>query len=131
MKKFPFLSQNQAFILLRTSLGIVFFLHAIFRITNGTITRFGGFLDSKGFPFGVIWVYGITAFELVGSVILALGYFTKWLSATFIVILLVGILIIHLGQGWFVGEHGTGGVEYSFILIVAFLVLASQEKKPL
>lgn len=125
MKRFPFLSLKQALLLLRISIALVFFTHAAVRLFNGTIPQFGSFFTNKGFPFGVTIVWVITVFEIVGGLLLALGYFTKLLSAGFIIMLLVGIILIHASLGWFVGEHGTGGSEYSFILIVALIVSAS------
>lgn len=124
------LSLNHTLTLLRISLAVVFLAHAVVRITGGTIDRFAGFMNAKGLMFGQALVWSITAFELVGGVLMALGYFVKWLSAGFTILLLVGIVLIHASQGWFVGEHGTGGMEYSFILIVAFLVVAAADSKP-
>lgn len=34
--------------------------------------------------------------------------------------MLIGIIIIHASDGWFAGEHGSGVIEYSFILIMTF-----------
>ena len=128
MTSFPFLSLKNALVLLRVSLAIVFLAHAIVRITKGTIPQFGQFLETTGLPSGVLLVWVITIFELVGGLLLAGGRYVRWLSAGFILLLLVGILLIHASQGWFVGEHGTGGIEYSFILIMAFLVLAAEKR---
>jgi putative oxidoreductase len=125
MNKFPFISLETSLILLRISLAIIFLAHSVVRIANGSIWQFGDFMTEKGFPYGIIWVFGITAFEIIGGILLLVGYFTKVVSAGFILLLLVGILLIHINSGWFVGEHGTGGIEYSFILIMAFLVVAS------
>ena len=86
-------------------------------------------MESKGFPYGIAWVWGITAFEIIGGLLLAFGYFTKILSAGFICLLVVGIVLIHASFGWFVGEHGTGGCEYSFILIAALIVIAASNQK--
>jgi putative oxidoreductase len=44
------------------------------------------------------------------------------------VILLVGIALIHRHLGWFVGEHGTGGSEYSVSLLLALLVIAAADR---
>ena len=125
MKQFPFLSLKQALLLLRTAVALVFIAHAVVRLMNGTIPRFGSFLTTKGLPVGIAIVWAVTAFEIIGGVLLALGYFRKWLSAGFIVMLIIGIILIHASLGWFVGEHGSGGSEYSFILIVALIVIAS------
>ncbi len=82
-------------------------------------------MESKGFPYGIIWVWGITAFEIIGGLLLAFGYFTKIISAGFIFLLIAGIILIHASLGWFVGEHGTGGSEYSFVLIMALIAIAA------
>lgn len=125
MKSFPFLTFTQSLVLLRISTAIIFLAHAVVRIFNGTIPRFGDFLDSKGLLIGTPLVWAITTFEIVGGALLAFNIFTKWLSAGFIILLLVGIVLIHASAGWFVGEHGTGGMEYSFMLIVGLIVIAS------
>jgi putative oxidoreductase len=129
MEKITFISQSNSLILLRVSIAAIFLAHSTVRIANSTIGQFGDFLENKGFPFGVVWVWGITAFEIIGGLLLAFGYFTKILSAGFIFLLVVGIVLIHASFGWFVGEHGTGGSEYSFILIAALIVIAASEKK--
>jgi putative oxidoreductase len=125
MAKYPFLSLKQALFLLRIAVAIIFLAHAIVRICNGSIPQFGEFLTSKGLPFGVAQVWCITAYEISGGILLILGRYTRWVTAGFIVLLLTGIVLIHASLGWFVGEHGTGGSEYSFILIVALIVIAA------
>jgi putative oxidoreductase len=129
MRKFPFISLEHSLIFLRISVAFIFLAHAVVRVANSTINQFGGFMESKGFIYGNLWVWGITIFEIIGGLLLAFGYFTKWLSAGFIFLLIVGIILIHASFGWFVGEHGTGGSEYSFILIMALLVIAAVDKK--
>jgi putative oxidoreductase len=42
-------------------------------------------------------------------------------------IALGGIVIIHAQLGWFVGEHGTGGSEYSVCLLLCLLVIAAAD----
>ena len=37
------------------------------------------------------------------------------------------IVIIHWRLGWFVGEHGSGGMEYSVSLMVSLLVIAAAD----
>lgn len=129
LNEFPFINARAALILLRIGVALVFFLHALIRITNGTIPIFGGFLESEGLPAGIAMVWVITIFELAGSLALALGRGVRWWSAGFILLLLVGIVLIHAELGWFVGEHGTGGCEYSVVLILALLFLAADSRR--
>ncbi|RPD42017.1 DoxX family protein [Chitinophaga barathri] len=127
-RPFPFLSQAQSLVLLRVCLAGIFLAHSIVRVSNGTIPRFAGYLENKGLPQGMALVWGITVFEVTGGVLLLLGYFTRIISAGFILMLIGGIILIHAEKGWFTGEHGSGGIEYSFVLIIAFLVTAAAKK---
>lgn len=129
MKQFPFLSLPHTVVLLRLLTAAVFLAHAVVRICGGTIDRFAGFLENEGFFFGKAVVWSITAFELLGGALMAIGYGTRWLAAGFILLLVAGIVLIHASNGWFVGEHGTGGIEYSAVLIAALLVIAAAAKK--
>jgi putative oxidoreductase len=129
MKPFPFLSTHQSIVVLRISLAFIFLAHAGVRIINATINQFGAFLDTKGLIAGVPIVWCITVFEIAGGLALAAGYWVKWLTAGFIILLVAGIIIIHWQLGWFVGEHGSGGSEYSFILIIGLIVVAAFDNK--
>lgn len=128
--RFPWLSLRHTLLLLRLSLAGIFLAHALVRIFNGTIPRFGGFLENKGLPAGVALVWAITVFEIAGGALLAAGKLVCWMCAGFILLLLTGIVLIHAERGWFVGEHGSGGCEYSVILMVALLVTAAADTSP-
>jgi len=128
MKPFPFLSLHRALVLLRIATAVMFLAHAVVRICNGSIPQFSGYLADKGFPFSTPIVWLITAFEIIGGASLCLGYFVRWLSFGFIVLLLSGIIIIHYSAGWFVGEHGSGGMEYSVTLIFALITIAATDR---
>jgi putative oxidoreductase len=108
MKNFPFISLPGSVTVLRFTVALIFVAHALVRITGGTVNRFGEFLESKGFVAGVAIVWILTAFEIIGGVLMAIGFSARWMAAGFI-ILLTGIVLIHAELGWFVGEHGTGG----------------------
>lgn len=126
MRAFPFLSLRQCLVILRVSVAVMFLAHAVVRLLiHDSIPSFSAYLDGKGFPLATAIVWVITIFEIAGGLLLLLGFFVKWLSAGFIALLIAGIVIIHAGLGWFVGEHGTGGCEYSIVLIVALLVIAA------
>lgn len=120
----------RSLVLLRVSIAAVFFMHALVRLLNHSMERFAGYLEQKGLVYGMMIVWLITIFELLGGLLLALGFYTKQLALCFIALLLAGIVLIHFSLGWFVGEHGTGGMEYSFILIVTLItIIAANNKK--
>ena len=131
MNPFPFISAKLSIIVLRISLAIIFLIHSTVRIaTKGSIDDFANNVFSKILfvtPKMIVW--GITLFEIIGGILLISGVFVRWISAGFIILLLMGIIIIHAQLGWFVGEFGTGGCEYSFILIIAFVAVAATDRK--
>lgn len=129
MNKFPYTSLSTALIILRITTAIIFIAHAGVRIAVGSIPIFADFLESKGFVFGTVIVWLLTVYELVAGVLLAFSIFTRWVAAGFFVILTIGIIFIHAGHGWFVGEHGTGGMEYSILLMAVLLVIAASGKQ--
>lgn len=118
---------SRLLVVLRVTVAALFMAHAGVRVANGSIAQFGSFLAAKGLVPGTPLVWAITAFELLGGTLMALGFFTKWLAGGFLIIVTVGIVLIHAELGWFVGEHGTGGVEYSALLFVSLLVIAAAD----
>ncbi len=129
IKKYPFVSLPHALLILRVSVAIFFMAHAAVRIANGSIPQFAGFLGNKGIPFSLAVVWLITVYELAAGTMMALGCYTRCMTAGFIVIAAGGIVLIHAQLGWFVGEHGVGGMEYSLCLIVALLVIAAADRE--
>ncbi|NCP64434.1 MAG: DoxX family protein [Paraglaciecola sp.] len=108
----------------------VFFLaHAVVRIVNDTIPQFAEFMGNLGFPAPVIVVWLITLLEIVGGIALMVGRYTRPVVISFMAIVVGGIALIHWRFGWFVGEHGTGGSEYSVCLLLCLLVIAAADKE--
>jgi putative oxidoreductase len=115
--------------ILRMLMGIVFLLHASARIYENSFIGFGGFLDSKGFPFGVYLAWAITLFELLGGLAMFFRYFVKLFCLGEIIILLTGIVIVHWQNGWFVVGKTLGGIEYSVVLIMILISIFIAEYK--
>jgi putative oxidoreductase len=129
LTSFPFLTMPQALLLLRVAIAIFFMAHAAVRLVGEAIPQFGHFLSLQGFPYGVAWVWAITIFELSGGMLMALGYQVRIMAAGFMLIAVGGIVLIHAKRGWFVGEHGTGGMEYSLCLLVGLIVIAAASRE--
>ena len=124
--RIPLIPKARFFLLaLRILLGIIMISHGAMRIHVGTVGGFGEFLTSTGIPVGAIIAWAITVFEICGGVTLAAGYLLPWLPLAFALEHIMGIILVHAPQGWFVVGHSTGGAEYSTLLLICFLLVAS------
>ena len=110
--------------LLRYGLAVLIFIHGAHRLYHGGVTPFGGFLDSQGFPFGLALAWGITIYELVGPVLLAVRRFVMPIALISAVQYATGIWLVHWQHGWFVVGSGRNGMEFSVLLILSLVVLA-------
>ena len=118
-------SAREALTVIRVATAILMLIHGVYRATHeGYVSGFGGFLESKGFPMGVALATAITAWELVGGVLLMLGKWTRWVALVFAVELTGGLVMVHAPEGWFVVGGGRNGMEYAAMLIVTMLALA-------
>ena len=98
--------------------------HGWARLISGGVVPFGGWLESIGFPLGFWIAAAVTAYEIVGTVLLALGRWTTWLCLAFIAIYATGLVLVHWPAGWFVVGLGRNGMEYSVLLIACLALLA-------
>ena len=110
--------------LLRYGLAVLIFIHGAHRLYHGGVTPFGGFLDSQGFPFGLALAWGITIYELVGPVLLAVRRLVMPIALISAVQYATGIWLVHWQHGWFVVGSGRNGMEFSVLLILSLIVLA-------
>ncbi len=117
-------SRNGALMFLRITVAVLMMIHGVARIYFGIVDDFGEFLTLKNLPLGFYLAWAITMFEIVGSVLLAIGRYVAPLAIIFAVHLLCGILLVHLKEGWFVVGAGKNGAEYSVLLIAVFITLA-------
>lgn len=122
MKKI--ITPEQSLILLRIGISVIMMAHGFQRLYYGTVGDFGGFLNTVGFPFGTALAWCITIFELTGGFLLALGLFTRWISLLWMIVISSGIILVHAQNGWYVVGPSTGGVEYSFLILICLIVLA-------
>ena len=120
-------SLRAALIALRIGTAGLFLAHALVRIGNNTIPQFAAFMGSRGFPQPQAVVWGITLLEIVCSCLMMVGYKARHMTMGLQAIALGGIVIIHARLGWFVGEHGTGGSEYSVCLALCLVVISAAD----
>lgn len=117
------MTKNLSF--LRIALIIIFLVHSLAGLFNNGINNFGNlYLNQVGFaPLGLPLAWAIK----LSHIALAFSLFTdKYLKATSFItifILIAGIFMIHLKEGWFVVGGGRNGVEFNVLLIMALLTI--------
>lgn len=117
-------SARQSLALIRVGLAILLFVHGAARVFHDGVVPFGGFLDSRGLPFGLGIAWGVTMFELVAAPLMAWGRWVAPIALVFAGIYACGIWLVHAPAGWFVVGLGRNGMEYSVLIILCLLALA-------
>lgn len=116
--------QNSVLIILRVYLAVTMIIHGIARIYADGASPFGDFLNMQGFPLGFYLAWAITIFEIIGGIVLLIGYLIPIISILFAIQLIIGIILVHAPSGWFVVGLGRNGMEYSVLLIISFVCVA-------
>jgi len=111
--------------LLRFPVIIILITHSLGGMFNGGITDFGNlYLNEVGFaPFGIILAWAIKLSHIVAAICLLINKYVKPIGWITIVILLMGIIMVHFSEGWFVVGGGRNGVEFNFLLIFTILYI--------
>lgn len=125
-EKYPFTTPDRlSLIILRSIMGVIFITHGIARLYYGSVQDFGGFLNSQGLLIGEIIAWTITIGEIVGGLLLISGFWVRYAAIFHFIIVLSGIFLVHLTNGWFVVGHGQNGIEYSVLILGVLIYLLS------
>jgi putative oxidoreductase len=111
-------SKDLALTIVRVAAAGNMLIHGISRVVTGGVAPFDGYLSSLGFPPYSAFI--ITAFELLAAVLIIVNRWTSILSIVFCLELIMGIILVHGPEGWFVVGHGRNGAEYNVLLILCF-----------
>lgn len=112
-------SKDLALTIVRVAAAGNMLIHGISRVVTGGVAPFDEYLSSLGFPPYSAFI--ITAFELIAAVLIIVNRWTSILSIVFCVELIMGIILVHGPEGWFVVGHGRNGAEYNVLLILCFI----------
>jgi len=112
-------------LLLRIAVAIILLTHSVFGIFNNGINDFGNlFLNQIGFaPFGIYIAWSIKLSHIVAAILLLLNKYIRLAGFVTIFVLIMGIVLVHFQEGWFVVGGGRNGVEYNFLLICVLLAI--------
>ncbi|MBK6422432.1 MAG: DoxX family protein [Gemmatimonadetes bacterium] len=111
------LSDRTGLTALRVLVATQLVIHGSYRTLAGGVVPFGGWLAEQGVPFGPLAAGLLTAIEVLGGLALMSGRLVRPLAAWFALQLLLGIVMVHWPEGWFVVGGGRNGMEYSVVLI--------------
>lgn len=112
-------------VILRFAVAIILLTHSIPGMFNNGVNDFGNlYLNQIGFaPVGVYLAWLIKISHVVCAVLLLLNRFIKPAAIITIFILILGIVLVHFKEGWFVVGGGRNGVEYNFLLICVLVAI--------
>ena len=112
--------------ILRIALAGLIAAHGWSRLLSGGSAPFGEWLTAQGVPLGPWIAWTITAVEVLGTPLLALGRWVFPLALMYSAIYATGIALVHAKAGWFVVGAGRNGAEYSVLLILVLLCVGVQ-----
>ena len=106
--------------LLRFGLMVIMIMHGVPSFIEMSVIDFGkameGWFGFMGIPLAIV----VKLIHVVTIPALLCNKYLKPLAALNIVIFLMGIILIHWKQGWYVVGGGSGGIEFNFLLIFTF-----------
>ncbi len=109
--------------ILRVVLGLIFIAHGGDKLlggVGGTVQSFG----NLGIPLPFVSAWLVTLLEFVGGMFLIVGLFILPTAILLAGYMLVGIILVHFPNGFFViGPDAAGGYEFNLLLIAGLLSL--------
>lgn len=119
--KAPSAAASMGLLVLRIVVGAVFAAHGAQKIFEFTIPGTIGSFAGMGVPLAEIAAPAVAFLELVGGILLILGFLTRPVGILLAIDMAVAFALVHLPAGLWVGD---GGYEFVAVLGVAALALA-------
>jgi putative oxidoreductase len=112
-------------LLLRIAVALILLTHSVLGMFNNGINDFGNlYLNQIGFaPYGIFLAWSIKISHVVAALLLLLNKYIRAAGFVTIFVLIMGIILVHSQEGWFVVGGGRNGMEYNFLLIIVLLVI--------
>jgi len=105
---------------LRLVVGVVFVMHGAQKLFGafggGGIEGTAQFFGSLGLAPATFWAWVVGLVEFLGGIALAIGLLGRWVGVALAINMLVAGVVVHLPNGFFVGN---GGVEFVLTLFAA------------
>lgn len=75
-----------------------------------------------GIPFPIFSAYLASMTEIMGVILLALGFLTRWISLPLMIVMVVAIITVHIDNGFSAGDNGFEIPLYYLIMFFVLLV---------
>jgi putative oxidoreductase len=105
-------------------LAAIIFTHGVYRWAEGSLPKLGEILSTHGFPAGLVLANLVNLAEVGGALLLVLRIGVWPVCFILAFIYATGVALFHARAGFFVVGPGTGGWEYSALLMTCLLVTA-------
>ena len=112
-------------LLLRIAVALILLVHGIGGMFNNGVNDFGNlYLNQVGFaPLGLYIAWAIKISHVIAAILLVLNTYLKLVVISTVFVLIMGIIMVHFKEGWFVVGAGRNGVEFNFILICTLITI--------
>lgn len=110
-------------ILLRFALFFLLIMHSVPGMLDGGVNIFGSeYLNKIGFsPIGVPLAWLIKLSHLAAAFLFVFNKKIIFASLITLPVMILGIILIHYKEGWFVVGGGRNGMEYNILIIMILL----------
>lgn len=107
-------------LVLRLTLGILILLHGIAKLTNG-IAPIEGMVTGMGLPAFI--AYGVYAGEILGPLLLIVGFYARIGAALIAINMLVAIALAHASEVTSLGQTGGWALELQGMFLFTAIAL--------
>lgn len=128
----PAFLKSDPTIVLRITLFVILIMHSVPGMFNGGVHAFGAnYLNNVGFgPVGLPLAWAIKLSHVACALLLLANRYVIIASLITIVILVMGIVMLHYKEGWYVVGGGRNGSEFNVLLIsVLFYLMIRNGRK--
>lgn len=109
--------------ILRVVTGVIFVAHGAPKLFGGGVEGLAGMLGNMGVPLSTVAAWGVTLLEFFGGLALIVGLLVAPVAVLLALHMLMGIVLVHAANGFYVVGPGQGGVEFNLLLIAGLLAL--------
>ena len=114
-------SEDLGKLILRVSLGVMFLLHGIAKITGG-VGGIVGMVEKAGMP-GALG-YLVYVGEVAAPLLLIFGFWTRLAALVVAINMVVAVALVHMGELFTLGKQGGWALELQGMFLFAAVAVA-------